>query len=226
MSDRHHFRKICQALAMSAVLVALIGCATGQDFVKAEPGDFKLQKSTRSEVFQRMGSHPSSLGSIYIDGKMIKTMAYSYQLLGPDVGGMGRQLKKSVTYANAQAGDPDPDAMGARSQVFYFLNGVLVGMDYASSFEVDATKFNPDRIAQIKKGQSTKSDVIRLLGPGDGLYAPPLIPASAYRGLVYIYTPTSDIQHASSRKLVIIYDRKGVVTDLKYSEQGQNWVQY
>lgn len=185
---------------MAAMLV-LAGC-TGQDFVRAKPGAFVLGKTLRAEVYQRVGPHPTSFGEFQAHGKQVRTMTYRY------MNNFGKALRPEITPTKAET--------------FYFVKDVLVGIDYTDSFKGEGTAFDARKIKRIRKGQSTKEDVLKLLGPAGGLYAPPLVPDSSYRALVYFSKQISGVKLLSDQKLVVAYDRNGVVTDVKYTASGKH----
>lgn len=75
------------------------------------------------------------------------------------------QQIKTASYAYASAGG-EGAAEGvtpARGQGFYYSNNKLVGYDFSSSWKEDNTNFDGGKVAQIKKGESTRADVLRLL---------------------------------------------------------------
>jgi hypothetical protein len=188
----------CAVLAATAMLV-LAGC-TGKNFVRVRPDAFTLGKTMRDEVYARVGPHPNAFQKLHVRGKDVWTMTYLYK----------NNFSKALR----------PEITPTKAETFYFLNDVLVGMDFTDSFKGEGTEFDAKSIASIHKGESTKSDVIRLLGPPGGLYAPPLIPDSSYRALVYFSKQISGVKLLEDRKLVVSYDRNGVVTDVKYTAAG------
>lgn len=183
---------------MPAIL-ALAGC-TGQNFVRFEPSAFKLGQTKRAEVYARVGPHPNSFDSLQVQGKKVWTMTYSYK----------NNFSKGLR----------PEITPTKAETYYFLDDVLVGMDYTDSFKGEGTDFDQKKITSIKKGVSTKTDVIQLFGPAKGRYAPPLIPDTSYRALVYFSKQISGSRLLSEKKLIVTYDRNGIVTDVKYTASG------
>jgi hypothetical protein len=184
---------------MPAIL-ALVGC-TGQNFVRFKPSAFTLGQTKRAEVYARVGPHPNSFDSLQVHGKKVWTMTYSY------TNNFSKGLRPEITPSKAET--------------YYFLNDVLVGMDYTDSFKGEGTDFDEKKITSIKKGESTKNDVIQLLGPPRGLYAPPLIPDTSYRALVYYSRQMASDKLLSDKKLIVSYDRNDVVTGVKYTASGK-----
>lgn len=200
MQGKSIFERLLLALALAASMSALTGCATGNDFVRFKPGAFTLGTTTRAEVYARVGPHPDAFGTMQAHGTTVRTMSYSYS----------SDFKKAVL----------PEISPAKVETFYFVNEVLVGIDYTDSFLGEGTDFDSRKIARIKKGITTRSEVIKLLGPAGGMYMPPLIAGTGYRALVYYSHQVSGYKLLSDKKLVVSYDRDGVVTDVKYTAKG------
>jgi len=201
MQSKSVFKTIWFAVLATSGMLILAGCA-GQNFVRARPSAFTLGKTMRAEVYQRVGPHPTSFGVFQAHGKQVRTMTYRY------MNNFSKALRPEITPTKAET--------------FYFVKDVLVGIDYTDSFKGEGTEFDAKKIKRIKKGQSTKDDVIQLLGSASGLYAPPLIPDSSYRALVYFSKQISGVKLLSDQKLVVAYDRNGVVTDVKYTASGEH----
>lgn len=199
MQSKSGFTGICFVFLAASGMFALAGC-TGRNFVRAKPGAFTLGKTKRSEVYARVGPNPNSFNAFKAHGVEVRSMTYRY------MNDFGKPLRPEITPAKAET--------------FYFVKGVLVGMDYTDSFKGEGTEFDAKKIARIRKGLTTKDEVIRLLGPAGGLYAPPLIPDTDYRALVYFSKQVSGVKLLSDRKLVVSYDRNGVVTNVKYTTSG------
>jgi len=99
--------------------------------------------TTYDQVLQRYGD-PRRTGTQVRNGETLKTVSYAYAV-----------------------GTPFVDDVPARASGFYFLNGVLVGYEYLSSFREDKTDFDETKVQQIKKGETTRWRVIELFGqPG------------------------------------------------------------
>jgi outer membrane protein assembly factor BamE (lipoprotein component of BamABCDE complex) len=196
-----HGNRLAWAGLVVAAILALAGCA-GTDFVRPDPASFVLGKTTQGEVLHRMGK-PYQTGTLEKNGKTMQFASYAYAHAG------GEALYGGVT--------------AARSQGFYFLDGVLVGTEFSSSFKSDGTDFDETRLAQLEKGKSTRADVIRLLGPAGGNYIAPLTNGPADGALVYIYSQTKGSAfnlRFYQKTLVVSHDESGVITDIQFTAQG------
>lgn len=137
-----------------------------------------------------------------------------------------RQIK-SITYFLGTSGDgsDDPEAAGAsRSQAFYFFDNKLVGYEFASSWKEDSTNFDSRKVVKIKKGESTKEDIVRLFGKPGGEYIYPIIPNRDEEALNYFYNiikKSGSLEFKPYRKLLVItFNKEGIVTNVEYVESG------
>jgi hypothetical protein len=185
--------------------IALItaGCTGGREFTRPPSDALTLGTTTETEVRQRLGE-PRRKGTSMRNGVTITTLAYGYSLAMPYV-----------------------DDVKTRGMGFYFLNGVLVGYDFTSSFPEDKTRFDDGKVPQIERGRSTRQDVVALLGQPSGMYAHPLIKDKESTGLVYLFVDTDRhpfvVGVKQRRKLLIVTcDGQGVVTDVAYSTSEPN----
>jgi hypothetical protein len=180
----------------------LFGCA-GTNFVRPQLDSMALGKTTQQELVQSMGK-PFRTGTVIKNGTTLETANYAYATVG------GAPLYDGVT--------------PARSQGFYYLNNVLVGTEFTSSFKEDGTDFDESKIPSIVKGKTTKADVIQMFGQPGGNYIPPLIKDPNGRALVYLYSQTKGSAFNLRfyvKTLIVSYDTAGVVTDVEYTAQGK-----
>ena len=132
---------------------------------------------------------------------------------------------RSMTYSYARTGEAAVEgSTPARSQSFHFFEDRLVGHDYVSSFKEDSTEFDGNGISRIRKGVTTRNEILRLFGAPGGRYVYPLAERPGGETLVYLYAHTTStglhLQHY--RKLLAVsIDSGGVVTDVKFSELRQ-----
>ena|SRR5690242_3876074 len=129
-----------------ALIFAATGCA-GRDFIRPQPESLILRKTTESEIRQQFG-RPFREGTMIKNGETMNVLSYAY-----------------AAGASSLAGGVTP----SRGQGFYFLNGVLVGHDFTSSFDEDRTDFDGTKAKQIKRGVTTEADVLSLLGKPQGV---------------------------------------------------------
>jgi len=188
----------CLTVAFALVVT---GCA-GSKLSKQSDDALVLGQTSRQEILQRLGS-PYREGTVTKNGKQLKTM----------------------TYAFATGGSPAREGViPARGQGFYFLDDKLAGYDFTSSWKEDQSNFDGAKVPAIKKGTSTRDDVVRLFGPPRGKYAYPLIADQNRQADVYLYAETrgGPVNVKFYQKhLVVTYDERGVVSAVDYQELGQ-----
>lgn len=188
--------------AVISFALLLTGCA-GTNFVRVTDDVLVLGQTTQEQIKNRLGS-PYQEGVVVKNGQQLKTASYAYANTG------GEATAEGVT--------------PARSQGFYFLNEKLVGYEFTSSWKEDSTNFDSGKISQIKKGGSTKSDVIRLLGTPGGRFIYPIIQNNDEEAVNYLYSQTKgsvfDLKFYQ-KLLVVTFNKQGIVTNVDYTESGQ-----
>jgi hypothetical protein len=195
-------------LLMLGLALCAAGCAAGRDFVRPSSDSLQLGKTTYAEIVARFGSP-------YREGTMLKN----------------EQTVKSTVYVYATRGESAAisGVTGARATGFYFVDLVLVGHEFTSSFEKDHTNFDETRITQLKKGETTEAQVIGLMGQPTGNYMFPLVQRKDEKGLVYLYSQTRveqapfvPVKIRQYRKvLVVSVGENGVVTDVTFNASGE-----
>jgi outer membrane protein assembly factor BamE (lipoprotein component of BamABCDE complex) len=189
-------------LAAVVVSALLAGCA-GTNFVRVTDDALVLGQTTSEQVSARLGS-PYREGVVTKNDQQIKTASYAYASTG------GTAAAEGVT--------------PARSQGFYFFENKLVGYEFTSSWKEDSSNFDSDKISQIKKGESTRSDVVRLLGNPGGRYIYPVIPNKDESAINYLYNQTKGSAFNLKfyqKVLIVTFNKQGVVTNVEYTESGQ-----
>ncbi len=193
--------RLAASLAL-ALAIVVAGCA-GSSVTKQPDDGFVLGQTSRQEILRRLGS-PYREGTVTKSGKQLKTMTYAFATSG------GTPIRAGVN--------------AARGQGFYFLDDKLAGYDFASSWKEDQTDFDAAKIPGIKKGVSSRDEVLRLMGRPGGRYAYPMIPKQNGQADVYLYYETRggpfNVKFYQ-KLLVVTYDDRGVVDDVDYQETGQ-----
>jgi hypothetical protein len=119
----------------------------------------------------------------------------------------------SYAYATTAPGGVVP----TREQGFYFWRDVLVGHNFTSSFPEDKTDFDATKAQPIRKGETTESAVVALLGRPHGIYAYPLISDKDARAAVYLYQETKGTAFNLKfyhQILVVQFDPAGAVKEV------------
>lgn len=191
---------VMKSMAVSLGIL-LTGCA-GTNFVRITDVALVLGETTYGQITARLGS-PYREGVVTKNNLQIKTASYAYSA-GGEAAGEG--------------------VIAARSQGFYFYNNKLVGYEFTSSWKEDSTDFDSRKVSQIRRGSSTRNDVIRLLGDPGGKLIYPIIPNSNENAVSYLYNQTKGSVFNLKfyqKQLVVTFNRQGVVTNVEYTESGQ-----
>jgi hypothetical protein len=109
---------------------------------------------------------------------------------------------KQISYSYAQSA-PYTTSLQVRTGTFYFINGMLIGYQYASSFSDDKTKFDESKVTAIKRGETNKEQVIALLGNPVGYFQSQIIKEKNHIGLVYMDYETWRIPFTSKPRYII-----------------------
>jgi hypothetical protein len=175
--------------------VVLAGaCLLAADFSRPDPASLTLGKTTEQEIRQRFGAPD-----------------------GQATGQVGDQTVLVLQYTHIETvGDLVP----ARAMVYTFNGGRLVGFDYSSSFAADLTTFDEAAAKQIRRGQTTRAEALRLLGAPTGqfIYPSAYVTVPGRRADVYSYTRTERTSAGVtldqvSRVLALVFDERGVVVE-------------
>ncbi|PYN90829.1 MAG: hypothetical protein DMD87_00275 [Candidatus Rokuibacteriota bacterium] len=191
---------------LTVVLTLVVAGCAGFDFAKQTDDALVLGQTTRQEILQRLGT-PYREGTATKNGKQLKTLSYAF-----------------ATASGAAVRD---GVVPTRGQGFYFLDDKLAGYDFASSWKEDQTNFDGAKVSEIKKGVSTRDDVVRLIGRPGGTYGYPLIADQNRQADVYLYAETRGgpiTVKFYQKHLVVTYDERGVVSNVDYQELGQKEV--
>ena len=168
-----------------------------------DPGLVKLNETTRGEIEE---AYPfwSRTGSLSKNGETVEILTYTQT-----------SMRQYLAIAKKVA--------PARALSFYFLDDILVGHEFVSSFKEDHTDFDDTKVSDIKKGETTIEDVEELLGKACGQHVYPLVSGDAQRALVYRYTQVkgSFKQKIYQKILLVTIDSNGVVMDVNMQASGE-----
>lgn len=189
----------CAVISLGFILT---GCA-GTNFVRVSDDALVLGQTTSEQITARLGA-PYREGTVTKNEQLIKTASYAYANTGGEASAEG--------------------VVAARSQGFYFFNNKVVGYEFTSSWKEDSTNFDSDKVSQIKKGESTRSDVVRLLGNPGGKYIYPVIPNSGEEAVNYLYNQTKGSAFNLKfyqKSLIVTFNKQGIVSNVEFTESGQ-----
>jgi len=192
-----------KGILLASVWMFFTGCA-GTNFVHVPDSTLVLGQTSSEEIKSSLGS-PTQEGVITKNDQQLTTMTYAY----------------ASAYGDAAADDVVP----GRSQSFFFFNDKLAGYNFTSSWKKDCTDFDSTKVSAIKKGVSTRSDVVSLLGAPGGKSIYPLTAKNGEEASTYLYVQTTKKSLFNIKTylklLVVTFDQQGIVTNVEYSESGQ-----
>ncbi len=180
----------------------LAGCA-GTDFVRITDDSLILRQTTYDQIIARLGP-PYREGLVTKNNQQMKAISYGFSSAS------GEAVAEGVT--------------PARSQAFFFFNNKMVGYEFVSSWKADSSNFDGTKVSLIRKGESTRNDVIRLLGKPGGKYIYPIIPNNNEEAMNYLYAQTKGSAFSLKvyqKQLIVTFNQRGIVTNIEYTEAGQ-----
>jgi outer membrane protein assembly factor BamE (lipoprotein component of BamABCDE complex) len=201
----HQFKKgksmrSISMLGLLFVFTALSGCASAPNFVKPEPEKLTLGKSTSDDVLKLVGS-PTAQSDTQLNNEKVHVVQYARHE-SPKFWGI---------------------VIKHRDLTYTFFNDVLVGDEFNSTFDDEATEFDTDKVSQIVKGKSTRADVFALLGKPAGELLYPIIADKSGSGVVYEYSAArfaGILTSTTSYLAVITFDNKNTVTNVSLKKNG------
>ena len=191
------------------VVVFLAACGCGRNIKRPQPDSLTLGHTTFAEILQRFGK-PS------FSGNKPNHIGYLYDNF------FEQAAFKLVT--------------PVRSLIFYFSDDILVGYYFDSSFMNDSTYFEPEKVKQIKKGITTRDQVINLFGTSYGEFVfPKFLPNRKKlekdlndkegKGIWYVYNQTksrgSGYIYHYHQELVVIFNKEDVVSNIYFESKGR-----
>ena len=169
-------------------------CLLGADFARPDPASFALGSTTEAEIRQRFGN-PYGQTTSRVGDRVVTTLQYTYA-------------------------EPRTGVIPARAMTYSFYDGRLVGFDYSSSFGADETAFDEKVVKRIKRGETTRTEVLAIAGPPTGqfIYPTPQATVLGRRAYVYGYSRSERLAPATletaNKVLTITFDDHDVVAEL------------
>jgi len=177
---------------LTAVLAG--ACLLGADFSRPDSASFALGKTSEQEIRQRF-SEPDNQATAQVGDKLVTILRYAYA-----------EARSTVVLARAMA--------------YTFHEGRLVGFDYSSSFPTDQTVFDESAVKRIKRGETTRAEVLALVGKPTGqfIYPSPYATTPGRRVDVYSYSRTDTVPsggtlETANKVLAITFDDRDVVVE-------------
>ena len=182
--------------ARIGILAAVLGgaCLIGADFSRPDPASFTLGQTTEQEIQARFGK-PDGRATARVGDKLVTTLRYAY--------------------AEARS-----TAVPVRTMAYAFHEGRLVGFDYMSSFAADQTGFDELTVKRIKRGETTRAEVLALVGKPTGQFVYPSSYATTpgRRADVYSHSRSEKLfsgvtLETTTKVLTITFDDHDVVVE-------------
>lgn len=182
--------------AVSLALASAAAACAGASFVRPTPDAFTLGKTTQEQVVQQLGT-PAHRGTIRRNDASFETITYAYM---------------------SSFGALEEGVVPHRQLLLIFSNGVLVGEEYSSSFKADHTHFDEAKLASVVKGETTRADVIRLLGAPSCRFIPPAARSGVKIGYLYRTTrggPVHGGYEHGAKYVELSFDDRDRVADVE-----------
>lgn len=182
-------------LRPGVLAVLLAGaCLLGADFGRPDPASFTLGQTTEQEIRARFGK-PAGETAARVGGRLVTTLRYAY--------------------AEARS-----IAVPVRTMSYAFHEGRLVGFDYMSSFAADQTAFDELALKRIKRGETTRTETLDLVGKPTGQFIYPSFYATAAgrRADIYSHSRSEKLSagvtlETTTKVLTITFDEHDVVVE-------------
>ncbi len=181
----------------SLIFLFVISCA-GSNFVKPENESLSIKQTTKQDITDKFGK-PYQKGTKLTNEKTVDFITYAYASVG------STPVYEGIT--------------PARAMTFYFLDDLLVGYDFTSTFKEDHSDFDDSKLNNIKKGETSLDGVIAALGEPKGKYIFPLIKDTESEAVVYKYEQFKS--YKIYNKSLIITTHHGIVKDIEYITSGE-----
>jgi hypothetical protein len=185
-------RRSARVGILAAVLAAT--CLLGADFSRPDPASFTLGQTTEAEIRARFGK-PAGETAARVGGKLVTTLRYAY--------------------AEARS-----IAVPVRTMSYALHEGRLVGFDYMSSFAADQTAFDELALKAVKRGETTRTETLDLVGKPTGQFIYPSFYATAAgrRADVYSHSRSEKLSggvtlETTTKVLTITFDEHDVVVE-------------
>jgi len=201
-------RRIILAIA-TTLLITCASCTVLTDpkwlyFPFPREGDAVLGKTTIQEILSRFGE--PSLPPVNFNSTKILGYSQGQAPLPPPLKGMDYSRIKS------------------RIMQYWFYDDVLVGYIYISDMPEDSTDFDATKIAQIRKGSTTETEVINLIGKPSGRSIHPFAERDGTAiGYAYseMYNGRKGELATRSKHLAIKINQNGIVTDVLFRSKSE-----
>jgi hypothetical protein len=214
MISRKFFGPVGTVAVIALLAATLWGCAVGRDFPQPANAGLVMGNTFKAQIVAKFGP-PKSAKS---ETRTLKIADGAPATANPT---LGRHDVLTYSFVNP-SGQASSGVSPQRGATFHFWNDMLVAFSYTSSFSADSTDFSEAAVYQIKRGQSTEADVVRLLGPPSGRAIYPFTARPGDEVLEYFNFEwnTGRGQH-TARRLSVFLGTDLVVQDYRYDSSTE-----
>ena len=198
----HAVRRIAFVGLFALMLPYLAACSVGREFDRPPPGSLQNNETTKQGALSRYGD-PYQTGTLISNDHQIENITYAYAVKDD---------------AHVKGVTP------VRQLNLYFLDNILVGHSFVSSFREGHTDFDETIVPRIQEGEDTCQDVTHMFGRPGGEYVFPMMKELGTRGLLYSYSHTKvGFTRADMymKTMLVTCNEDGVVKEVEYSSSGQ-----
>jgi outer membrane protein assembly factor BamE (lipoprotein component of BamABCDE complex) len=202
------------------VMLLVLGCsacvhAQGPQFAKPDPTKIVVGQTTREQVIAIYGEPTQQKSSIITEGAVSngsqsKTVFDAVSVPGNHA---------LISYLRVESKPPIAGAsLLTRSVGFTFWNDRLVDEEFQSSFAEDASVFDETKMSAMRKGQTTRAELISALGEPSGTAIYPVVGVPDYQRLAYQYLRYDlSTRKSSVKRLEILFDRSDRLVDYRFA---------
>lgn len=181
-----------------AILMSGCSAKVGQNFIKPNSDALILGQTTYIQAIEKVGK-PYKEGIKTINNHQINEATYMYV----DTAGDGIEAR----------------VVPAKILTLSFADDKLVGQNFSSSFKIDNSDFDNSKVTTIKKGETTYSEVIAILGNPTGHKIAPLVASPSAKGISYGFSMTKtriigNGTDSSTKTVEVEFDDKNIVSKI------------
>jgi hypothetical protein len=202
-------------LATYLFVFCLVGCHAGHDFPTPTPENLVLGQSMRAEILRTYG-RPTRESSAILSSTQTEAVTKGEFDMTPVSGAFASLV---YVYADRTGTVLVGAVSSVKAATFDFWNDTLIGYNFVSTFKDDAPNFDESKIAEIRKAQSTKAEVVQLFGPPSGRAVYPEVQHQGNEKYIYSYLRIGRRERLTKR-LEILFGTDGVVLDYRFASDN------
>ena len=202
-------------------VLALGACKTGDEFARPTSTNVTLGVTTTEDVIRQFGD-PGERS----DGVAPKPTAE--QLAAPRSPFDGVPVEGAITRFSYHQNYKGWSSVTNKGAFFIFWQGKLVVHEFVSDYADSSTRFDETKINQIKRGVTTKEQVIALLGEPAGRSIYPAIRDPGNLELGYFFVAINNGEFLQPKNEMTIYNLDvlvgpdGKVIDYQYMQEPRD----